>query len=438
MALIRNTRSVCPVCLKNIGASLTEEDGKIYMEKTCPEHGDFRCIVWHGKADFQSWRGYVRPLEAGEGERCPRDCGICSGHLQGTCCVLLEVTRRCNLNCRFCFADGDRPEKSLEELKRDVDGIFTHGKPTVQLSGGEPTLRDDLPELVAYIKERGGRYVQLNSNGLRLAHDEAYVKALADAGLSYVFMQFDGVTDDVYEALRGRPLLEEKRRAIDLCGKYGLGVTLVPTVVRGVNDRQIGAIVEYARALSPVVRGVHFQPVSYFGRYPSRPEDEDRYTLDELIFALTEQAGIKEKNIQPSRCDHPGCGLHAGFTVMENGSLMPLTWRQEDPKDKMTTAERNREYIGSRWSGAEPEKKEEDSCCCCEEEDDIDLSAEPDKNSLDYFLWRAKKYSFTVTAMAFQDAMNLDVERLRRCSLHVWSDVRLKPFCSEYLTGIGR
>ena len=117
---------------------------------------------------------------------------------------------------------------------------------------------------------------------------------------------------------------------------------------------------------------------------------------------------------------------------------MPLTWRQEEPKDEMTTAERNREYIGSRWSGAEPEKKEEDSCCCCEEEDDIDLSAEPDKNRLDYFLWRAKKYSFTVTAMAFQDAMNLDVERLRRCSLHVWSDGGLKPFCSEYLTGIGR
>ncbi|MBR5262042.1 MAG: radical SAM protein, partial [Oscillospiraceae bacterium] len=347
MHVIRNTRSVCPVCLKNISAQLIKEDNCVKMQKTCPEHGSFSAIVWRGKTDFESWRGNVPMLGESDGNYCPQNCGICSEHQQGSCCVLLEVTRRCNLKCKFCFADEAQPELTMDELKRAVDKIFSRGKPLVQLSGGEPTLRDDLPELIAYIRSSGAQYVQLNSNGLRLAEDEGYVKALADAGLSFVFMQFDGISDDVYMALRGKELFETKRRAIETCGKYGLGVTLVPTVVRGVNEHQLGDIIRFGAELSPVVRGAHFQPVSYFGRYPTQPDDDERYTLDELIEALGTQAGISEENIAPSRCDHPGCGLHASFAVMPDRSLMPLTVRRNT--DSVSTAGQNREYIGSRW-----------------------------------------------------------------------------------------
>ena len=410
---------MCPRCLQNVEAALVAEGKNIKLKKICPKHGEFSATVWRGLSSFELWRDGAKALEEGDGLSCPENCGICSEHIQGSCCVLLEVTRRCNLHCSFCFADGEMEEPSLDALKEAVDSIMSRGKPLIQLSGGEPTLRDDLPELVAYIKSKGADFVQLNSNGLRLAEDEEYVKALAESGLSFVFLQFDGVSDDIYEALRGRALLETKKKAIELCRRYGLGVTLVPTLVKGINDHQVGDIICFGAACSPTVRGVHFQPVSYFGRYP-KSDDSCRYTLDELICALGEQADIREENISPSRCDHPSCGLHASFVVTGNGDLMPLTLRRK--AGKMTPAEQNRCYIGSRWT-RDTEKEQ--------------LSFDNDLSDMDSFLSRVKSHGFTVTAMAFQDAMNFDVERLKRCSLHVFSDGKLKPFCAAYLTGIG-
>ena len=414
--LLRKTRSVCPSCLKNLPAVLVRhEDGRVFMEKTCPEHGAFSAVIWRGLADFTAWRAGAEPLGEQEGNDCPGGCGDCTEHPQGSCCVLLEVTRRCNLRCRFCFAEGGMPEPMLAELCAAVDGIFAQTrpeKPLLQLSGGEPTLRDDLPELVRHIRERGGRWVQLNTNGLRLAEDPAYVRALAEAGVSIVFLQFDGTEDAVYKTLRGRPLLDVKYRAIENCGRAGLGVTLVPTVVRGVNDGQIGKIIREGVFLSPVVRGVHFQPVSWFGRIPGLPEQDSRYTLDELIAALGAQAGIPEEVIAPSRCDHPACGLHAAFSVTDELTLTPLTRRDGAGR---SSAAQNRAYIAGRWSAAPTQ-------------------TEAAPGSLDEFLNEAGRRSFTVTAMAFQDAGNLDAERLRRCSLHVYERGHLLPFCARYLT----
>ena len=417
METIRMTRSVCPVCLRKLEAALRREaDGSVTLNKTCQEHGSFSVPVWRGKLDFDRWIGSARPL--GElGQHCP-DCeGICAEHEIGSCCVLLEVTRRCNLRCRFCFADGAAPEPTLAELKAAVDEILRHGRPLIQLSGGEPTLRDDLPELVRHAKTAGASTVQINTNGLRLAADAGYASALQEAGLDIVFLQFDGTDDAVYETLRGRPLLAEKERAIEHCAAAGLGVTLVPTVVRGVNDDQIGEIIRYGAFLSPVVRGVHFQPVSYFGKYTRRPEDDDRYTLDELIHALSAQTGFAPGSFAPSHCDHPACGLHGSFLTDEFGELTPLTHWDASKLPRCTSAAENRAYIGSRWSAPETPAV---------------TDAEP--GSLDDFLNRAGRYGFTVTAMAFQDALNLDVERLRRCSLHVYENGRLIPFCAKYLT----
>lgn len=418
--LLRHTRSVCPICLKPIPARLVQDQGTVLMEKNCSQHGTFSVPIWRNYIDLETWRGTIPETE--KFPDCPQGCesGICPEHQQGSCCVLLEVTRRCNLHCAYCFADGALPEPALDELKRAVSCIYEKGKaPLLQLSGGEPTLRDDLPELVAYAHSLGFPYIQLNTNGLRLAKDEAYVRALAEAGLSFVFMQFDGVTDDVFLTLRGAPLLEQKKRAIEHCDRCGLGVTLVPTVVRGVNDGQIGDLVRLGAELSPAVRGIHFQPVSYFGRIPEQPDDSQRYTLDELINSLTVQAGIPASCLEPSHCDHPLCGLHATFIVMQDRSLRPLRAVSSGCCGQ-TDARQNREYVGRHW------KRE--TCSCCGESADI--------STLDGFLSRSKTFSFTITAMAFQDAMNLDIERLRRCSLHVYEKGVLMPFCARYLTPI--
>ena len=416
---IRTTRSVCPVCLKNLPASLCrEEDGQVFLEKTCPDHGVFRTLVWQGRMDFDAWLPGEPPLEETAGLRCPGDCGLCPSHEAGSCCVLLEVTRRCNLRCRFCFADGgqgesDPPAEALEAAITDI--VKQCGQVLLQLSGGEPTLRDDLPGLIRFAKEAGCGCVQLNTNGLRLAAEPDYAASLAEAGLDIVFLQFDGVDDEIYRTLRGAPLLEQKLAAIRVCDTLRVGVTLVPTVVPGVNDHALGEIVRFAAENVPAVRGVHFQPVSYFGRHGAAPEA--RYTLDRLMSDLAEQAGVAQDAFLPSRCDHPLCGFHAAFLLEPSGALRPLSRFQHAARSR-GTARDNRAYVANHWRRA-PDEPEQD------------LSGEMD---FDTFLYRLRQRSLTLSAMAFQDAMNLNIERLRRCTLHVYRDGAIVPFCANYLT----
>ena len=424
-SIIRPTRSVCPVCLKNIPASLTRDDsGRIDLEKSCPEHGSFCVPIWQGLVDFDRWVMSSEPLAENAGLCCPQNCGICSEHETGTCCALLEVTSRCNLHCAYCFADGGRPDADpgLEEMKAAVLEIVRQcGSPLLQLSGGEPTLRDNLPELVRFAKEAGCSYVQLNTNGIRLAEDPLYAKELADAGLDIVFLQFDGTSDAIYQTLRGAPLLQTKLEAIRISSDLRLGVTLVPTVVKGVNDGDLGNIVALAVSLSPGIRGIHFQPVSYFGRVPHAPENEERYTLDRLMADLSDQAGIPLDSFMPSRCDHPLCGFHANFLIAPNGTLKPLSSITHSAKNR-GCAQDNREYVARHWR--RPPREEPPS------------SAFSDEMDFDTFLYRLRHESLTLSAMAFQDAMNLNIERLHRCSLHVYDKGKIKPFCAGYLTPI--
>lgn len=454
---MKYTYSVCPVCLKRIPAERRQKEDGIYLVKSCPEHGAFSSVIWRHRIDFAGWRGERASVGAHENLNCHACAGLCEEHLRDTCCTLLEITARCNMNCTFCFAEPDgRKDPALEEVTQWIDDLTVPGKTLLQLSGGEPTVREDLPEIVAYAKKAGCKYVQLNSNGLRLSEDEDFVRKLSEAGLSFVFMQFDGVTDTVYERLRRRPMLEIKKKAIENCGKYGIGVTLVPVIVPGVNEDQIGDIIRFAIAHSPEVRGVHFQPVSYFGRIPEIPRDEDRFTLDELIAAVTEQTDglVQLENIAPSCCDHPMCGFHGDFVVLPGGTLYPLTHHKgiklnaresgcceagagcsrdleaEEQLDKVTPAEKNREFVGKRWERGAGETRvaAEKSESSGQAEEALDMT------DMETFLRRARSHGFTLTSMAFQDAGTLDIERLRQCSLHVYQDGKKIPFCAHYLS----
>jgi uncharacterized radical SAM superfamily Fe-S cluster-containing enzyme len=408
------------------------------MEKECPEHGAFRVIVWRGGDDFpiEAWRGDLPALS--EELPCPDNCGLCQRHLQETCCVLLEVTSRCNLRCRYCFyGDGGvgeanktvPPDPPASMVKSWLSALASAGRSFVYLSGGEPTVRDDLPDIVAFAKEAGIRYVQLNSNGLRLAEDEDYVRALASAGLSFVFLQFDGTREEIYQFLRGAsrrgaPLYETKLRAVENCGRHGVGVTFACTVVPGVNDENLGELIRLAASLSPAVRGVHFQPVSYFGRYPEPPADHMRITLPELLRNMERQTGgmVRADQFAPSRCDHPVCGFHGDFVVTPEG-LRALTRRAApEPCCSAEAAEKSRRFVGRRW-----ERSKTPSASCCGD-GPIDLS------SFDGFLERVRTHGFTLSAMAFQDCYNIDLERLQRCSLHVYADGKTLPFCARYIT----
>jgi uncharacterized radical SAM superfamily Fe-S cluster-containing enzyme len=286
----------------------------VYLEKSCPEHGDpGRVLLW--KNYPKTYLEWSRPggLHASETRKhltdaaqgCPRDCGPCPNHGQDTCAAVLEVTRRCDRKCRVCFAASEKapadPSQSvIERMLRTL--LDSAGPCPVQLSGGEPTLRNDLPQIVALARKMGLNHVQVNTNGIRIAEDADYAAALRDAGVSVIFLQFDGLSDAVYRRLRGAPLLDLKLRAIERCAELKLGVILVPTLARNVNEDQIGAILQFAKKWIPTVKGVHFQPMAYLGRYPRTPRNQDRVLISDVLKAIEDQTGgeLVAENLIPS------------------------------------------------------------------------------------------------------------------------------------------
>ena len=448
------TESLCPVCLERIPAYRETRGEDVYLVKRCREHGAFEALVWRGPPAFDSWKRPKIPTTppvtyTAVDRGCPFDCGLCPDHRQRSCAVIIEVTKRCDLGCAFCYANSNSGGASDPSMETVTDWFRsaknTGGGFNIQLSGGEPTMRDDLPEIVSHGRSFGFDFIQLNTNGIRLAHDRDYVKALKDAGLSSVFLQFDGTDDAIYRKMRGRDLLEEKTGAVEACGDVGLGVVLVPTVVSGVNDGNVGEILRRAIEWAPIVRAVHFQPVSYFGRYPSvpdkTPDNGKRLTLPRLMRAIETQSGgmFRVSDFKPPGCENALCSFHGSFLIRTDGAVRPL----QAPFDKpcCSTPEKAEEgalksisRVANQWVA--PEKVEtavkEERCCTnpspsCR--DDFGLL------SLDDFIERARTHAFSVSAMAFQDAWNVDLERVRDCCIHVMAENGyLIPFCIYNLT----
>ena len=432
-----NTESVCPVCLRRIPAQRVMHGQDVYLEKSCPEHGHFQTILWRGRPDYRGWArpkipAYPQNPFTAIREGCPFDCGLCPDHRQQTCTALLEVTQRCDLGCPFCFAGsgpGAGPDPELALIESWYRRLLEAGGPyNIQLSGGEPTMRDDLPQIVALGRSLGFEFIQINTNGLRLVRDKDYLRQLKEAGLSSIFLQFDGTTDEIYKQVRGAPLLAKKQAAIEHCALYDLGVILVPVLLPGVNTDHIGDIIRFALRYVPTVRGVHFQPVSYFGRYPHPPTDAHRITIPEVIRSLEVQSDglLEQASFKPPGCENAFCSFHGNFVLMPDGSL--LAWSQHQagcccqPEDAAEGAAKARRFVRNYWSASQP-------ITLVENDSDFSLGG------WDQVLARARSHAFSISGMAFQDAWNLDLERLRDCCIHTVSpDGRIIPFCAYNLT----
>lgn len=430
--VIGTTESVCPVCLRRLKAEKRAEQDGIYMDKSCPEHGRFSTLIWEG--DLRSYLHWstesireeqpVAPKDTEKG--CPYDCGLCREHQRKGCCVLLELTNRCNLRCPVCFASaGENPvkEPSLADIGRQFDMLMAHGGPfNIQLSGGEPTMRDDLPEILRLGREKGFSFFQLNTNGLRLASEPGYAEALKSAGLNTVFLQFDGVTDDVYLALRGRGLMKEKEASIANCAAAGLGIVLVPVIARGVNEQQVGEVLRYGLAHAPAVRGVHFQPISYFGRCaldrPAKP-----ITIPKMLALIEEQTDgmMRAADFGGGGAENPYCSFHASYRRMADGTLKSLA--RKSSGCCCTGSDDSREFVANQWSGAEEERV-------------FNTDGELEETSaLDAFLAQIRQDTFAVSGMVFQDAYNLDLKRLKRCYIcEMDEEFGMVPFCAYNLT----
>jgi hypothetical protein len=368
---------------------------------------------------------------------CPLDCGLCAAHRQHTCTAVLDVTARCDLGCPVCFASSGTdavPDPTPTDIAHLLDRVIeASGHCNIQLSGGEPTVRDDLPDLIRLARQKGFSFVQLNSNGLRIGSEPGYAATLAEAGLDSVFLQFDGLDNAIYATLRGRPLLDRKLAAVKALAHAGIGVVLVPTVAPGVNDHGLGAIVRFAAANSPAVRGVHFQPVSYFGRFPHAPADEARITLPEIMRLLEAQSGgaLRVQDFLAPGCEHSHCSFHANYLVTADFGLTRLSAkgacctpsrpgppRPAPPRPASEGADKAKAFVKRQWASA-----------------DRELPMAGPGDDLDRFIARTSAHTLAVSAMAFQDCWTLDLERLKGCCIHAVSpDGRLIPFCAYNLT----
>lgn len=368
--ILTETQSICPTCHRPVKAYYITEDAgasqqgeqccccgesshdaeaPVYFVKECPEHGSFRTLAAERAADYEAWVKNpvinIPPKAAmtqgdPQDQSCPLHCGTCENHLQTACCVLIDLTDRCNQHCPYCFAkaemDADRSgEPTLEELEAKYDLLLELGEErpfNIQLSGGEPTVRDDLPEIIHMAKNKGFEYIQINSNGKRLALEEGYAQVLKDAGASVIFMQFDGTNDEIYQALRGEPLLEMKEKAIRNCEKAGLAVTLVPTMVEGVNTDNIGDMMDFLVENVNVVKGIHFQPVSFFGRHPEDGSGDfpGRISMFGVLRKLAEQRPeFAYEDFLPISTGHTLCCFYSTYTREPDGSVRCMLTHQQ-------------------------------------------------------------------------------------------------------------
>ena len=299
---IKNTKSLCPECGKPLDAEVYDEDGKIFIKKTCDEHGEFINTYWSDDELYNRVDDYTPTITSVENpcvpdeSACPNNCGLCSKHETSTDLGLIDVTNRCNLKCPVCFANAaaagyiyEPTQDEIRQMLRNLRNLKPHPCPAIQYAGGEPTVRKDIVELVKMAKEEGFTHVQIATNGIRLAKRENLAKELKEAGLNTVYLAFDGVTPEPYIYNRGRDLLEDKIQAIENCRKIGLGVVLVPTLVKGINAHQVGEIIKFAFDHNENIYGVNFQPVSFAGRTPADHVEEHRITIPDFVKIIDDE-----------------------------------------------------------------------------------------------------------------------------------------------------
>ena len=302
---LATTTSLCPDCLEQVPGRYEEREGGVFLTRECPDHGTERRRVW-GSHDHWEWASAFGPdPEYGGGGLAVDD--------DHACLAVVEVTDDCNLSCSYCFASsgpgGDH--RSGAEIDALLDTVADAGGRPIQFSGGEPTVRDDLPELVERARERGIDHVEVNTNGIRLATEDGYAAALADAGVTAIYLQFDGLTSETYETIREVDLLAEKHAAIEACRATDLPVVLVPTVVPDVNDHEMGDIVRFALENRDVIRSVNFQPVAHFGRYA---ENDGRFAIDTATRLLAEQIeSLAPRDMLPAPCCSAYCQIGTAF-----------------------------------------------------------------------------------------------------------------------------
>ncbi len=472
---MKSTKSLCPECSAVIDASILEENGKIILEKTCSKHGMFKDIYWSNAKQYKRFERYWHDGEGvsnpqGSNGNCPHACGICSSHKTTTILANIDVTNRCNQACPVCFANAQASgylyEPTLSQIRTMMQNLRDEKPvpcPAVQFAGGEPTMREDIAEIVKMAKEFKFTQVQIATNGIKLAKSVEFCKQLMASGLNTVYLQFDGVTEKPYIINRGYNALPLKLKAIENCRAAGLtSISLVPTLAKGVNDMQVGDIIRFAVSNMDTVKGINFQPISFAGRINKEERMEKRITIPDLFNLIEDQTdgAINEDDFYPvpfivpishfvsaeegvhniEFTVHPHCGTGT-YIYVEDGKMIPIT--------RFIDVEGLLEHIDGlassddRWLGKSLGKIKRMTSLISALPKYIDTAKAPKSidvkklfiNVLKDGTGEATKefhrHTLFIGAMHFMDLYNMDLERVRRCGVHYATpDGRIIPFCT--------
>ncbi len=439
------TRSICPMCRRVIDAQVILRNNKVYMRKRCPDHGWFEALIssdaqWYVESARFNKPGTM-PLEFSTQVKdgCPLDCGLCPEHKQHTCLALIEVNTACNLDCPICFADaGPGYNLTMDDVERMLDRfVQLEGNPeVVQFSGGEPTIHPRILDFVRAAKERGIPHVMINSNGLRIAQDDAFLEALAELRPT-IYFQFDGLESRTYQVIRGEDLLETKVKALDRLAQADLDVALVAAIEQGVNEHEVGDIVKFGLR-HPAVRGVVFQPVTHVGRHiPFDPLR--RVTIPDVIRGIIEQSGglFVREDFVPVPCCFPTCQVNT-YLYVDGEEVIPLPRLLE--VDEYLDYITNRTFpdipMGSEirsaleglWSSSAVAGSDQTASrfqCACGS--GIELPSD---------LSHLKQHVFQIAIKDFLDVYTFSVKQVMKCCVGVLlPDGRMIPFCAYNSVG---
>lgn len=434
------TNSLCNECLKVIPTKIVFKDNKVYLLKHCSEHGEQLELLEHDidyfkhKRDFDK-AGTVTQTQTEIKHGCPYDCGLCPNHDQHSCINLIEVTDKCNMCCNTCYASsGKGKDKDLKTIKKMIDFAANaeggRGE-VIQVSGGEPTLHKDIIEIIEYAREKF-QYVMLNTNGIRIAEDLDFVKELSKfKGRFEIYLQFDSFDDEVYTKIRGRNLKKIKEQAINNLKEYNIPITLVMTLERDLNDKEIGKVITYGIETSNI-RGVNIQPVAYFGRKNGNIDRKNRVTLTDTIRLIEEQTKkmIVKEDFVPLPCNVERVSLT--YLYKTKNGFLPIT-RTNNIKKLLP-------YINNTFTF-----KIEDALTngrdiifgsCCNPL--IFLKEFKKFVPKDFMSWDIEKRSeyvsnntFRITITSFLDRYNFDIKSMQKeCAHIVTEDLKRIPFSS--------
>lgn len=430
------TLSLCPECLKRVDAKIVFENDNVYMLKRCREHGNSKVLIADDIEYYKNIRNYNKPSEmpytfnTKTDYGCPYDCGLCPDHEQHSCLTVVEVTDRCNLTCPTCYA-GSSPtygrHRTLEEVKAMLDAVVKNEKEpdVVQISGGEPTIHPQFWEILDYAKSLPIRHLMLNTNGIKIAKDIAFAERLKTYTPDFeIYLQFDSFEDNVLRELRGADLNSVRKQALDNLNKLNLSTTLVVTLQKGLNDHEIGKVIDYALQ-QKCVRGVTFQPTQIAGRLESFNPETDRMTLTEVRRKIMEQTDVfNSDDLIPVPCNPDA--LVMGYALKLGGEVFPLT-RYINPNDLLDNSKNTIIYeqdealhgkmveLFSTGNSVEVAEENLKSIMCC--------LPNIDAPELGY------DNLFRVIIMQFIDAYNFDVRAVKKSCVHIVDkDNKIIPF----------